>query len=405
MSIPDVEVLRDPLQGVGLRHPVDLRVQEVFIEAERLELLPRVIEGVLARNAVEDAHLVELPDQGDHVLLRAHVVRLEEDPVPERLIEVPDDALDVGLRVLPLSLDPRAGASPVREPHEVGGQEHELRRLVPIGNQRHVEREPGLGDGRQVTVGELMARIAGGERDPRPKGRQGRGACGDLDLGSRDAQHNLKPQGLRGGVVDLEEEGIGLHGRALGATVEPSTHPLVENEAHVAPADITGEDANQPPQPVEHGEGRAERALCDEDPARGEHPRVPTRLELAPLLERDLRAEPAGGGEAPIAEGAVAEPAAALVGALLVQVARLVAGGSGTFRAVLAPDEEARVGDSTFRLEGGGRFQRGAAVEGAIELLKFEHAKPLLALPETLRNLARARQCLEPGAGVESATY
>ena len=187
---PDVEVLRDPLQGVGLRHPVDLRVQEVFIEAERLELLPRVIEGVLARNAVEDAHLVELPDQGDHVLLRAHVVRLEEDPVPERLIEVPDDALDVGLRVLPLSLDPRAGASPVREPHEVGGQEHELRRLVPIGNQRHVEREPGLGDGRQVTVGELMARIAWGERDPRPKGRQGRGACGDLDLGSRDAQHN-----------------------------------------------------------------------------------------------------------------------------------------------------------------------------------------------------------------------
>ena len=100
----DVDVLGDLGHGAGLRIPVDLRIEEVLGEAELLELGHRQVVVVAAGDRVQDAALVERLEDLDHVRAEHDLAVFEQDAVPDRVVEVPDHALD-GLLVFLLLLD------------------------------------------------------------------------------------------------------------------------------------------------------------------------------------------------------------------------------------------------------------------------------------------------------------
>jgi hypothetical protein len=90
----DVDVLGDLGDRGRLGVPVDLRIEEVLGEAELLELGHGEGVVVAAGDRMEDAARVEGLDDVDDLRAEADLRVLEEDAVPDRVVEVPDHALD-----------------------------------------------------------------------------------------------------------------------------------------------------------------------------------------------------------------------------------------------------------------------------------------------------------------------
>jgi hypothetical protein len=87
----DVDLLGDLAQAAHLRAPVDLRVEEVLVDAERAQPRQRVLVVVAAGDRLQDAALVERPQRFADAGPQLHVVPFGEDAVPQRPVEIPDD--------------------------------------------------------------------------------------------------------------------------------------------------------------------------------------------------------------------------------------------------------------------------------------------------------------------------
>ena len=94
----DVDRLGDLAHARRLRAPVDLRVEEVVRHPQLGELLPRRLGVVAAGHRVQDAAGVEGGQQLADAGAQAHLVALQQDALPQGVVEVPDQDLH-GLRL------------------------------------------------------------------------------------------------------------------------------------------------------------------------------------------------------------------------------------------------------------------------------------------------------------------
>ena len=91
----DAQALRDARDRLALRAPADLRMEEVLVQSPLPEDGHHVVGIVLAGDRMQDAATVRLLDRGDDVEPETNALRsiLDQGPIPERVVQVPHDAL------------------------------------------------------------------------------------------------------------------------------------------------------------------------------------------------------------------------------------------------------------------------------------------------------------------------
>ena len=99
----EVQRVRDGLDGVGLAAPADLRKHEVLGDSQLLQPAPRLVVVVAAGHGLEHAAGVERHDHVAHRVGQLDVAVLEQNALPQRVVEVPHQALDgVAHQLFPL---------------------------------------------------------------------------------------------------------------------------------------------------------------------------------------------------------------------------------------------------------------------------------------------------------------
>ena len=93
----DVQFVRDLLDTATLWSPVNGGKQEIVRQSQLFDLWPRCFVIILADNGLQDAAFIQLPNQADHRSVRHHARSpgVANDAVPQRVVQVPGNALDL----------------------------------------------------------------------------------------------------------------------------------------------------------------------------------------------------------------------------------------------------------------------------------------------------------------------
>ena len=360
----DIERGRNPFDILAFRTPVDAGMEEVVGKAELLHLPPRVIVVVLAGDTQQNTAPVELSNQPNQVFVHPQRFILEQDALPQGVVQIENHALDAFGASIPIDATARR--------HEIQGQEHQPHRVVPFRDEGHLERDPGIGDGLEQAALEPMARVSGIERYGRGERRRQRCRIGVIVVETLADPHG-QPEGdwLRLRIEDLDEKQV-WPALTVGAAMRAAGDP-VEIGSQVFPSAIAGRSAEDRADRVQKGNAEPDQPLFPQQPTDRLHSGIAVGLEPAPGLERDFGAVAAKRAEPLVLVDAVSEPTAIAVGTALIEVAGRIAVGSRTLDAMLAPVQERHPFDVGYGLvRRRGRIGR-SRVEPFLVFVELEH--------------------------------
>ena len=286
--------------------------------------------GVLARDTVQNAARVEIAHRVEDAGPQLHVLVLEQDAIPDGIVQIPHDALDR------LCLD-GAGCRRALELHEIRRQHDDPRAAVRFRREADIKRL-ALGDGAKELVVQLVSRVSRRRFEPGLECRPDLDECGARSgpVGRR-TDPQLKTYGFGGGIVDLEEKAVGplAAGRApMEETRVPFEQPL---RGFPEPL-VAGDAAQQLAHAIDSGNEATNPLFPSRDFPDRFQPEIASTAELRPLLEYKL------GGGLPVHGGvlvnSVFESATTSIRSRLIQRTGRVTCRRGALDAVLPPEQK-----------------------------------------------------------------